>query len=474
MFRAPLVIFKRAEEIVILLMAFGLVAVNLGIHSIFNIADDDIARVAIHEKHAYILVLERPLDLARPGKVCRHRCTLGDRRKTIRSRYFHHGKRTFCIGTRRVMLVVEMQVSRFGVATQRRYELIQQVGSALGNRIDDDAFVRHGYNNRMNIIESIEAFHSAYAKQNYEEAYQAFCNALEADADFSYRAIAVPSGALGRVAEKTGKVDALAVKLDTAFVRSPHMHLMCENRPEQIEHVKRVREENLAKGKPSVVLVTMEKSGSVSLANIFTSGLNLPSFAYSFLNLSVVESWARDYARGGACYVTHLRPYPENITRLKRSGIGKMIVHTRDPRQAILSWLHHLERYRDVFPEKNNSHFRSLSLDEKLPHCMDMYMGYVQWIEGWCKASQDIDILFSTFEQFVMSRDDFTQRYLDFYGPHAGEFNPHSAFTEHAGIDYHKRLGEIDEWRSVFSPANQRMLGQLLPDALRERFSWPQ
>lgn len=318
----------------------------------------------------------------------------------------------------------------------------------------------------------IQAFNQAHAQQNYGFAYDAFCNALKKDADYTYRAIAAPNGALSDVAERLNRTDEIVALLDAALARNPRMHLMSENRDDHMRHATRVREENLARGMPSVVLVTMEKSGSVSLANIFTSGLNLPSFAYSFLNLQVVESWAKDYARGGCCYVTHLRPYPVNIARLKRAGINRMIMHTRDPRQAILSWLHHLERYRDAFPEQNNETFRALDLNQKLREVFGFYLHYLRWIEGWVKASAEMEIMFSTFEELVTDRDKLAQRYLDFYGPKASAFNASHAFTEHAGIDYHKRLGEIEEWRGVFSPENQKLLDSLLAPELKKKFGW--
>lgn len=318
----------------------------------------------------------------------------------------------------------------------------------------------------------VQVFQQAHAAQNYGLAHDAFKAAIAADADYAYRAMAAPNGALSDIAEKLNKTDEIVSLLDAAFPSAPHMHMMCENKPDVIRHVLNLREENLARGMPSVVLVTMEKSGSVSLANIFTSGLNLPSFAYSFLNLQVVESWARDYARGGCCYVTHLRPYRVNIARLMRAGISKMIVHVRDPRQALLSRIHHVEHYRDAFPETNNEEFRQMDMDSKLRVMFGFYLHCISWIEGWAKAAQDIEIMFSTFEDFVADRDRLMQRYLDFYGPKAASFSAPKAFTEHEGIDYHKRLGEVDEWRRVFSQKSQNLLSSLLEPELKEKFGW--
>src|SRR5262249_60039065 len=119
---------------------------------------------------------------------------------------------------------------------------------------------------------------------------------------------------------------------------------------------------------------------------------NLPSFCYSLVSLEVVESWARDYARGGACHSSHLQPTPENVARLKRCGIDKLIVHVRDPRQALLSLMHHVTPYPRG-PEG--------PLDQRIETAADDYLASIRWIEGWLDAEDEIRILFSRFEDFV-------------------------------------------------------------------------
>lgn len=140
---------------------------------------------------------------------------------------------------------------------------------------------------KRNVQQLVHEFHAEYKNWNFGNAYRLFMEALEADADYAYREIATQSGAIASVAEKLGKISEVTQKLDVAFAANPRMHLLFENKPRQLDAFCNLREDKISKGLPSAVLVSMGKSASVAVGNIFHSGFGLPSFAYSFLNFSV-------------------------------------------------------------------------------------------------------------------------------------------------------------------------------------------
>jgi hypothetical protein len=218
--------------------------------------------------------------------------------------------------------------------------------------------------------------------------------------------------------------------------------------------------------------VAQSKSASVTIDNIFSSGFGLPTVVYSIATAEVVESWARDFARGGACYTTHLYPRERNILRLKRAGLQKIIVHVRDPRQGILSLIHHIMQ-RDTYLHLRQNGFAERTIDEQLEDLLQVYLRRIAWLQGWLEAENELGILFSTFEDFVQSRDEFVARYLAYYGGPTEYFCSEAGLTMHKGIDYHFRAGEIDEWRKVFSPGNVKRLSVLLPESIKQRFNWP-
>lgn len=327
---------------------------------------------------------------------------------------------------------------------------------------DPPKVVRHYFN----------LFREAYETQNHGIASDLFIAALAVHPGIAFRHfISRASGAVAASLYRTGKMAETANALDRLIGRYPDIHVLCDE-PEQVGRQVRLREDNIAKGLPSIVMVTQGKAASAAVSQIFHSGFELPSFAYSLVNHEVIESWAADFALGGACYTTHLYPYPDNIARLKRSGVKKIIVHLRDPRQSLLSLVHHFIRYPEQHPELIKRGFDQQPIAEQLDTLIESYISRIRFIEGWVQAEEELDIMFSTFEEFVCDRDAFIQRYLGFYGGPLEHFSYDKATHRHAGIDYRYRAGRTDEWREVFPAHYANCLSQFLPEGLKLRFGW--
>jgi len=323
------------------------------------------------------------------------------------------------------------------------------------------------------IADHYRAFQAAFARQNYGVAYASFDAALHVDAEIAYRYFMIrASRYVTDVLGATGKIREVATRLDGLITRYPNINILCDDNPAEVERVRRLREMNIQRRLPSIAIVAQSKSASVSVGNIFSSGFELPSVVYSIATLEVVESWARDFARGGACYTTHLYPLERNISRFKRAGVQKIIVHVRDPRQGILSLIHHIMRY-DAYLHLRQNGFAERTIDEQLEDLLEVYLRRIAWVQGWLEAENELDIHFSTFEDFVQNRDDFVARYLEYYGGSTEYFRPEAGLTMHQGTDYHFRAGEVDEWRRVFSPANVKRMSDLLPESIKRRFNWP-
>ena len=324
------------------------------------------------------------------------------------------------------------------------------------------------------IAECFEQFQRAYRAQNYGIACERFADGLTKDAAKAYRYfVARASGAVNSAIRHTGRSAEFTAWLDALLAEHPSMNLLCGDEPDVVQRLHDLRVSHIEKGLPSVALITVGKAASVSVANIFNSGFNLPSVAYSLVTLEVIESWARDYTRGGACYTTHLRPTAQNVMRLKRSGIEKLIVHVRDPRQTLLSMSHHLSLYPDQHVTLSKQ-AKTLSISERTDELLDFYFSRIQWIAGWMEAESELNVLFSTFEQFVSDQKAFIERYLDFYGASIEYFSYENATKRHQGIDYHFRKGAISEWRDVLPAKQIAYLSNCIPKEMKERFGWPE
>jgi hypothetical protein len=326
---------------------------------------------------------------------------------------------------------------------------------------------------KRNTAEILNGFKEAYRQQNYGIAYQCIVDAMNAAPEYACRLLyGEYSYPFSHVVEMFGKVNEMAAQLETLLSRYPGINAVCGNSPAEVERVLQLREANIAKGLPSALLVTQGKSGSVSVANIFNSGFNLPSFAYSLVNLKIIPGWLKDYIRGGVCYVTHLNPTSENIDLLKKGGVNKVIVHIRDPREAFVSSVHHLSHYNYQTPAYDNEQFRQTSLSHKVEALVLYYYQPITWILGWLRAERSLNIHFSTFNEFVHDKDRFVDQYLDFYGGNRALFNREHATTMREGTDYHFRMGKTNAWQEGLAPEQIEHMNAGLPGALRERFGW--
>jgi hypothetical protein len=317
-------------------------------------------------------------------------------------------------------------------------------------------------------------FQETFALGQYAAASEIFEEALGRDPGGAFRHfVAYASGSLIQALNRGGRKTEILRRLDALTGEEPHVHYLANpDDPNSLQFVIALREANLDKGLPSMLLVPQGKSASVAVSAIFNSGFSLPSVCYSLVHMDIIDSWAADYARGGACYATHLLPSAEKVAQLKKAGINRMIVHVRDPRQALISVVHHFDSYPDQMPELR-ARAVGATVNERARKAIAFFRDTIQWISGWVDAEKDMEILFSTHEQFVVNKEEFVERYLDFYGADRKHFSYKNALSQQEGTDYHFRVGKTDEWRQVLEPAFADQISAMLPDKLKAKFGWP-
>jgi hypothetical protein len=220
-----------------------------------------------------------------------------------------------------------------------------------------------------------------------------------------------------------------------------------------------------------VLLVTQGVNASVSVGRIFSSGFQLPTVLYSLVNLRVVLPWLRDYLKGGACYVTHLRPSRRNIELLAVGGAQRVIVHVRDPRQWIISTAEHGRLYANLATPSRRQETRG-GLAKTIEFMIDVLPETIEWIGGWVKARERLDVQFTTFEDFVRDRDGFVDRILSLYGGDIRFFDRANALQEQPGVDYHRRLGSTDEWKTILTREQIDRVNALIPNEFWSIFGW--
>lgn len=243
------------------------------------------------------------------------------------------------------------------------------------------------------------------------------------------------------------------------------------------------REAAKAAGRPSILMTTMPKSASESLWNHLAIGLGLGQSHVSiglFPDCQLVPCRVRDLKAGGVIAKEHVGPDEHNLAILADAGIDRILVHLRDPRQAVLSWAHFVRDdvsrrmlapiWRKIVPP---AALLDRDLHQVIDWCLDHYLPLlVGFIEGWHLLERDghagLCVRCLTFETFVADRDDYLAKVLDFYG-----LAPNDMALVQQAATIHWRRGETDEWRSVFTAAQRRRAGDALPACLSEHYGWP-
>jgi hypothetical protein len=238
---------------------------------------------------------------------------------------------------------------------------------------------------------------------------------------------------------------------------------------------------------PSICVFSIPKSGTVFTRQTLARGLDMgqatvtagcfPRFCLD------IEKLAR-FSRGGQVAGTHAHASPENLQTIAAFA-DRWVVHIRDPRSVVLSWVHHQNRLyaeRDgspyqllySYPAPSDAYFRS-SLSGQIDWTIENFLATaVAWIAAWLDIidSGRYRILLTTFADIVADEQRYIGRILDFYGIPRHRFRAPDIARTIAGS--HFRVGREDEWAEVFSPAQIERSTAMIGDELLHRFGWPE
>jgi len=308
---------------------------------------------------------------------------------------------------------------------------------------------------------------------DFPRAYCYLKQAFELDLPLTLRDVVMRySAQAARTLGASGEIDVLAAWLAKRSIDGAAFTTMPPNLTlGSVRYSLKRREKALNQGLPSPIFIAQGKSASVSVANILMAGFGLTTVLYSLVNQRVIAPWLQEYLRGGACYTTHLVPSAENIEVLGAGGAKPIIVHLRDPRQQVISLMEHYRRYANQ---------RDLALQtapaddpEAFDQIIDLRLrGQIEWIGGWVDAEEQLGIKFTTFEEFVTDRARFLERILAYYGGDTRYFDEAAAWSESPSVDYHRRKGDTEEWRTRLSPQQVHKINAAIPAAWWEKFGW--
>lgn len=234
--------------------------------------------------------------------------------------------------------------------------------------------------------------------------------------------------------------------------------------------------------RPSILIVSIPKSGTVYLQKMFTKGLGLVPcimsnqyFPRDQLHLDAM----RKFAQGGVYVSAHIDPSAENLQVLN-DFVPKWVVHFRDPRSVLLSWVHHVTRYADegrffellrVTPAPPRD-LHAWAFEKRVDWHVDNFLPAVnQWMLDWlCVASQMPQrILITEFAALKEREQDHAGMILDFLRIDRSCYR-HRPPEKTMGA--HFRTGRYDEWRDALMPSQLKRVNGMISPILFDRFNW--
>jgi hypothetical protein len=236
---------------------------------------------------------------------------------------------------------------------------------------------------------------------------------------------------------------------------------------------------------PSILVVTIPKSGTVFINQMLSRGLSLEpgsvSFGY-FPHYLVDIPKLLSFIEGGQAASAHFDASPVNLQSLT-PFVKKWVVHVRDPRSVLLSWVHHTNR---LYGERHNGKFEHLfvypappepyyswpfqqQIDWNIDHFLPRA---VAWTRSWlavCDTCQ-YNILLTSYSDLARDETAYINQILDFYGI------PRSLFRrpqiEKTVLSCHYRVGSQNEWLTAFNAGQIARTTAMIGDDLIERFGW--
>jgi hypothetical protein len=223
-----------------------------------------------------------------------------------------------------------------------------------------------------------------------------------------------------------------------------------------------------------ILLNTMPKSGSVYILNSLAKIVDLKTMYFGNpRNGQISLQDVMTFNGGGYVAQNHVAPSPENLKILEQFK-PKMVLHLRDPRQALLSWIHHVDWKNTtegfVLPVMPPRYFE-LSLSSKIDWQIEFYLPHlINWTKRWVEFADQETIPTLITHQNDLRCDEraFFDRILAFYQIKLDFALPNLPRT----LETHFRKADPEEWRRTFTPEQAALATSAIPDSLQAQFGW--
>ena len=246
-------------------------------------------------------------------------------------------------------------------------------------------------------------------------------------------------------------------------------------------------ETSIGKKMSYILLNTLPKSGSVFIRNSIIENKKAKHVNISDGFALVDQLQLRntiDFIENKECVIAQnhmdLSEINKNIIEYLNLKIN---LHIRDPRQAMLSWIHHLNRitgkdYRSehtlrMIPRVPQNYF-SKSLEEQIDWNISYYLpSLMNWIEKWVIYAErnSKSILITEYKELKDSPLDLINKIFTFF-----EFDKYEGSSlpdiGNKIDDNHIRVGSANEWENIFTEKQKIKSSSIISKDFCYKFNW--
>lgn len=238
----------------------------------------------------------------------------------------------------------------------------------------------------------------------------------------------------------------------------------------------------------NIIFNTIPKSGSVYIATTLKDSLGYTNTALSasyfprdVINFSKADSFFKNKSMISQ---DHFDSSKVNIQWLTKYT-DRMVIHLRDPRQVLLSWVHNMNWIKKngwddllymVTPTPPSEYYK-WKLSKQIDWNIENFLPeVVAWMNAWLEFKEQEDakdngfkILLTTYDDFLSDDIGFYNKVLDFYEIPREQFVYKPAEKTETT---HFRKGDVNEWRKVLTQAQKDRVNEIVPLALLQKFGW--
>lgn len=232
----------------------------------------------------------------------------------------------------------------------------------------------------------------------------------------------------------------------------------------------------LDSNRPSVAIISIPKSGTVYLNNLICKSFGLISknitnayFPRDNFDVALTD----EFSRGGFFNSSHADSSDLNLQILDEFGM-KFVVHLRDPRSVLISWVNHIRKLYSKNKEldllkvcpKPPLNILSGSFDNALEwHIDEFYPAVCDWMDKWLDAEKGREgrILITDYDSLRQNEGKLIETIANFYGMSKEDYKlAKIEKTEKT----HYRNGKPDEWRLLLSDSQLQNLNRQISPKL--------